>query len=76
MRTRTNKATRAPHPTGKTAGFLALVEERYGPLADFPLAIVSRVSGELALKVGLHAGSARTALKAAVLAAADETPGQ
>ncbi len=53
----------------KTARFLALVQDRYGPLAEFQLADVYRVSTALAPRVRLHAGSARTALRAAVIAA-------
>jgi hypothetical protein len=58
-----------PREGTKTARFLDLVAERYGPLAGFDLSKVSRVAGELAPEVGLHAGSARTALRSAVLAA-------
>jgi hypothetical protein len=58
-----------PRAGTKTARFLALVAERYGPLAGLDLGKVSRVAGELAPQVGLHPGSARTALRAAVLAA-------
>ena len=55
--------------TTKTARFLALVNDMYGPLAEFPLANVYKVSAELAPAVRLHDGSARAALRAAVLAA-------
>jgi hypothetical protein len=55
--------------TTKTARFLSLVQQKHGPLADFPLTDVYRVSAELAPQAGLHDGSARTALRAAVLAA-------
>jgi hypothetical protein len=47
----------------KTARFLALVADRYGPLEAFPLAEVSRVSTELAPEVGLDPGAARSALR-------------
>jgi hypothetical protein len=47
----------------KTARFLALVADRYGPLEAFPLADVSRVSTELAPGVGLDPGAARAALR-------------
>jgi hypothetical protein len=47
----------------KTARFLALVADRYGPLEAFPLADVSRVSAELAGQVGLDPGAARAALR-------------
>jgi hypothetical protein len=55
----------------KTARFLALVEQRYGPLDGFPPEQVSRTSTELAPEVGLDIGAARTALRQAVLAAQD-----
>jgi hypothetical protein len=55
----------------KTARFLALVAERYGPLTHVPLERVSRTCAELAPQVGLDAGAARTALRRAVLAARD-----
>jgi hypothetical protein len=47
----------------KTAWFLALVADRYGPLEGFPLADVSRVSTELAPEAGLDPGAARAALR-------------
>jgi hypothetical protein len=47
----------------KTARFLALVADRYGPLEAFPLADVSRVSTELAPEAGLDPGAARAALR-------------
>jgi hypothetical protein len=47
----------------KTARFLALVADRYGPLETFPLAEVSRVSTELAPTAGLDPGAARSALR-------------
>lgn len=52
----------------KTARFLALAEERHGPLAGLPLAAVGRVSAELAPEAGLHPGAARTALRRRVQA--------
>ena len=55
----------------KTARFLALVTERHGPMAGIPLESVSRICTEVAPQAGLHAGSARTALRRAVLAAQD-----
>lgn len=51
----------------KTVRFLALVEDRHGPLSDFPIANVSRVCTELAPEVDLDPGAARTALRRAVL---------
>jgi hypothetical protein len=42
----------------KTARFLALAQDKYGPLAEFDLASVYRVSAELAPKVRLNTGSA------------------
>jgi hypothetical protein len=47
----------------KTARFLGLVADRYGPLESFPLSDVSRVSSELAPQAGLHPGAARAALR-------------
>ena len=60
-----------PNPrTGtKTDRFLALVTDRYGPLAAFPIQNVSRVSAELAPEADLNPGAARTALRRHVLAA-------
>ena len=53
----------------KTARFLALVAEQHGPLAGVPLGSVARISAALAPRADLNAGSARTALRRAVLAA-------
>jgi hypothetical protein len=53
----------------KTERFLALVAERHGPLAGFPLASVSRVCSELAPEADLDLGAARTALRRHVQAA-------
>jgi hypothetical protein len=47
----------------KTARFLALAADRYGPLEAFPLADVSRVSAELAPEADLDPGAARAALR-------------
>jgi hypothetical protein len=65
-----------PRDGSKTARFLALVEQRHGPLAGFPPERVSPVCTELAPEVGLDAGAARTALRRAVLAARDGRAGQ
>ena len=53
----------------KTARFLALVTERHGPLAAIPLETVAKISAAVAPQVELNAGSARAALRRAVLAA-------
>jgi hypothetical protein len=53
----------------KTAQFLTLVAENIGPFTDIPLGDVYRISAELAPKVNLDPGSARTALRRALLAA-------
>jgi len=58
-----------PRSGTKTERFLALVAERHGPLAEFPLASVSRVCSELAPEADLDLGAARTALRRHVLAA-------
>jgi hypothetical protein len=65
-----------PRAGSKTARFLALVEQRHGPLAGFAPERVSPVCTELAPEVGLDAGAARTALRRAVLAARDGRAGQ
>ena len=62
-------AARGPRPGTKTARFLALAQERHGPLTGIPVGRVSRICTELAPQVGLNAGAARTALRKAVLAA-------
>jgi hypothetical protein len=62
-------AAGAARPGTKTARFLDLVTERYGPLAGLPLADVSRVSSELAPAADLHPGAARAALRRHVQAA-------
>jgi hypothetical protein len=53
----------------KTQRLIDLVTERHGPLVDFPLTDVSKVATATAAEIGMHGGSARTALKAAVVAA-------
>jgi len=62
---------RGPRPGSKTQRFLALVADRHGPLAHIPPGEVSPICTALAPKVGLNTGAARTALRAAVLAARD-----
>jgi Protein of unknown function (DUF2637) len=66
--------TRATVGSTKTERFLALVIDRYGPLAQFPVANVSRVCKELAPEVDLDPGAARTALRRHVLAAQNGGP--
>jgi len=53
----------------KTARFLALVTERHGSLSAIPLEAVAKTAAALAPEVGLNTGSARAALRRAVLAA-------
>ena len=69
-------APRGSSPGGgtKTARFLALVTERHGPLAAIPLETVAKTSAALAPEVGLNTGSARAALRRAVLAARNGDP--
>lgn len=57
-----------PRSETKTARFLALVTEQHGPLAAIPLDMVAKISAAVAPQAGLHAGSARTALRHAVAA--------
>src|ERR1039457_2472643 len=69
----------SPHPAGvprptKTARFLLLVTERHGPLAALPLDAVAGIAADLAPQVDLNAGSARAALRKAVLAARNGAP--
>src|SRR6185312_10412770 len=61
----------APHPrkATKTARFLDLVTERHGPLAQLPLHRVAAISADLAPHADLNPGSARAALRKAVIAA-------
>jgi hypothetical protein len=63
-----------PRGRTKTARFLDLVTERHGPLAAIPLETVAKISADLAPQVGLNAGSARAALRRAVLAAQNGDP--
>ena len=63
-----------PRGATKTARFLALVTERHGPLAAIPLETVAKTSAALAPQVGLNTGSARAALRKAVLAARNGEP--
>src|SRR6266566_5922422 len=58
-----------PRKVTKTARFLALATERHGPLASIPLDAVASISAALAPLAGLHPGTARAALRKAVLAA-------
>ena len=60
-----------PRGATKTARFLALVAERHGPLAAIPLETVAKISAAVAPDVELNTGSARAALRRAVLAAQD-----
>ena len=63
-----------PRKATKTARFLDLVTERYGPLASIPLDRVAEISAALAPVADLNTGAARTALRRAVLAAQNGTP--
>ena len=58
-----------PRKATKTARFLAMVTERHGSLASVPLDAVAGLSADLAPRAGLHPGTARAALRKAVLAA-------
>ena len=64
-----------PRPAGpardgtKTARFLALVEDRHGPMAGIPLSRVSPIAAQLAPEADLDPGAARTALGKALRAA-------
>ena len=55
----------------KTARFLALVTQHHGPLGAIPLGSVGQISAQVAPQAGLNTGSARAALRRAVLTAQD-----
>jgi hypothetical protein len=63
-----------PRGETKTARFLALVTERHGPLAAIPLETVAKISATVAPQADLNTGSARAALRRAVLAAQNGEP--
>ena len=63
-----------PGKATKTGRFLTLVTERHGSLALIPLDRVAAISARLAPETGLHPGTARTALRKAVLAAKNGGP--
>ena len=63
-----------PRKATKTARFLAMAAERHGPLASIPLNAVAAISADLAPRIGLHPGTARAALRKAVLAAKNGAP--
>ena len=63
-----------PRKVTKTARFLALATERHGSLASIPLDAVAGISADLAPRVGLHPGTARAALRKAVLTAKNRGP--
>ncbi|MGH3841330.1 MAG: DUF2637 domain-containing protein [Pseudonocardiaceae bacterium] len=63
-----------PRKATKTARFLAMATERHGSLASIPLDAVAGLSADLAPRVGLHPGTARAALRKAVLAAQNGDP--
>ena len=70
----------SPHPAGvaekvtKTARFLSLVTERHGSFASIPLDRVAGIAATLAPLADLNTGSARAALRKAVLAARNGAP--
>jgi hypothetical protein len=59
---------------GKTARFLTLVTERHGSLAQVPLDRIAGIAADLAPEADLNTGSARAALRKAVLAARNGGP--
>jgi hypothetical protein len=67
------RVAKVPHQT-KTARFLNLIAERYGPLAAIQLEAVGRLASTMAPQVGLNTGAARTALRKAVLTARNGDP--
>jgi hypothetical protein len=65
------RSGRGSRPGSKTHRFLALAEQRHGPLAQIAPGEVSPICTALAPQVGLNTGAARTALRRVVLAARD-----
>ena len=63
-----------PRKATKTGRFLDLATERHGSFASIPLDAVAAISADLAPQVGLHPGTARAALRKAVLAARNGAP--
>ena len=63
-----------PRKVTKTARFLALATERHGSFASIPLDAVAAISADLAPLAGLHPGTARAALRKAVLNARNGAP--
>ena len=63
-----------PRKATKTARFLDMTTERHGSLASIPLDAVAAISAELAPLIGLHPGTARAALRKAVLTARNGAP--
>jgi hypothetical protein len=63
-----------PRKATKTARLLDLATERHGPLASIPLESTAPIASALAPLAGLHPGTARTALRKAVLAARNGDP--
>jgi hypothetical protein len=63
-----------PRKVTKTARFLDLATERHGSLASIPLDAVAAISADLAPLAGLHPGTARAALRKAVLTAKNRGP--
>ena len=63
-----------PRKATKTARFLAMATERHGSLASIPLDAVAGLSADLAPRAGLHPGTARAALRKAVLTARNGAP--
>jgi len=63
-----------PRKATKTARFLALATERHGSFASIPLDAVAAISADLAPAIGLHPGTARAALRKAVLAERNGAP--
>ena len=74
-RSRPGRARKAvPRKATKTARFLDMAAERHGSLASIPLDAVASISADLAPQAGLHPGTARAALRKAVLAAKHGAP--
>ena len=60
--------TAAPRIRPKTDELIRLVVERHGPLEKLPIEQTSRIATAISKEIGMHQGSARTALRKRVLA--------
>lgn len=65
----TAPAARAPRTGTKTADLIRIAQERHGALASIPLESCSKIATVISAEIGMHGGSARSALLKAARAA-------